>query len=103
MLKIQGVVTVLLISQSISSNKYKNIWIEIVNLFSCFYFFIEQEEVSPTRHIADDIAKPAKVKNPIFEDEEKAKLLQKLLQSKDPFDLKLANKLIKTMVKDVRT
>lgn len=37
----------------------------------------------------------------IFEDEEKSKLLQKLLRSKNPDDLQAANRLIKTMVKEV--
>ncbi|RZF35501.1 hypothetical protein LSTR_LSTR010192 [Laodelphax striatellus] len=36
----------------------------------------------------------------IFQDEEKSRLLQKLLQSKKPGDLQAANKLIKTMVKE---
>ncbi|XP_015111581.1 ADP-ribosylation factor-binding protein GGA1 [Diachasma alloeum] len=44
--------------------------------------------------------KSPKVGNALFEDEETAKLLQELLQSKDPFELQLANKLIKSMVKD---
>ncbi|CAL4121689.1 unnamed protein product [Meganyctiphanes norvegica] len=39
-------------------------------------------------------------KNAVFEDEEKAKLLQKLLQSKNPEDLHKANALIKSMVKE---
>ena len=38
----------------------------------------------------------------VFQDEEKSKLLQKLLQSKNPEDLQAANRLIKTMVKEVR-
>ncbi|XP_049873158.1 ADP-ribosylation factor-binding protein GGA3 isoform X2 [Pectinophora gossypiella] len=42
----------------------------------------------------------ARVKSAIFEDEEKSKLLQKLLQSKKPEDLQHANRLIKTMVKE---
>lgn len=42
-------------------------------------------------------------KNAIFEDEEKSKLLQKLLQSKKPEDLQHANRLIKTMVREVST
>lgn len=42
-----------------------------------------------------------KEKNAIFEDEEKSKLLQKLLQSKKPEDLQHANRLIKTMVREV--
>ncbi|GBP33758.1 ADP-ribosylation factor-binding protein GGA2 [Eumeta japonica] len=41
-----------------------------------------------------------RAKNAIFEDEEKSKLLQKLLQSKKPEDLQHANRLIKTMVKE---
>lgn len=36
------------------------------------------------------------------EDDEKSKLLQKLLRSNKPNDLKAANHLIKTMVKEVR-
>lgn len=42
-----------------------------------------------------------KPKNSIFCDEEKSKLLQKLLQSKNPEDLQAANRLIKCMVKEV--
>lgn len=42
-----------------------------------------------------------RAKNAIFEDEEKSKLLQKLLQSKKPEDLQHANRLIKTMVREV--
>lgn len=38
----------------------------------------------------------------IYEDEEKSKLLQKLLQSKKPEDIQHANRLIKTMVREVR-
>ncbi|XP_045536554.1 ADP-ribosylation factor-binding protein GGA3 [Papilio machaon] len=41
-----------------------------------------------------------RAKNAIFEDEEKSRLLQKLLQSKRPEDLQHANKLIKTMVRE---
>lgn len=37
----------------------------------------------------------------IFEDNERSRLLQKLLQSKNPDDLQAANRLIKTMVKEV--
>ena len=40
-------------------------------------------------------------KNPIFEDEEKSKQLARLLKSKNPQDLEMANKLIKNMVKQV--
>lgn len=38
--------------------------------------------------------------HPLFQDEEKVRLLQKLLQSKNPDDLQAANRLIKTMVKE---
>ncbi|XP_010629073.1 ADP-ribosylation factor-binding protein GGA3 isoform X3 [Fukomys damarensis] len=43
---------------------------------------------------------PARPKNPVFDDEEKSKLLAKLLKSKNPEDLQEANKLIKSMVKE---
>lgn len=42
-----------------------------------------------------------RAKSTIFEDEEKSKLLQKLLQSKKSEDLQHANRLIKTMVREV--
>lgn len=38
----------------------------------------------------------------LFQDEEKSKILQKLLQSKDPEDIQAANWLIKSMVREVR-
>jgi hypothetical protein len=44
---------------------------------------------------------PPRPKNPVFEDEERSRLLQKLLRSKNPDDLQAANRLIKTMVKEV--
>lgn len=37
----------------------------------------------------------------LFQDQEKSKILQKLLQSKDPEDIQAANWLIKSMVKEV--
>lgn len=40
--------------------------------------------------------------NSLLQDEEKNRLLQKLLQSKNPEDLQAANRLIKSMVKEVR-
>ncbi|XP_046745059.1 ADP-ribosylation factor-binding protein GGA1 isoform X2 [Diprion similis] len=49
---------------------------------------------------SEDSSKSSKSKHPIFEDDEKSKLLQKLLQSKNPDDLLAANRLIKTMVKE---
>ncbi|XP_015604384.1 ADP-ribosylation factor-binding protein GGA1 isoform X2 [Cephus cinctus] len=60
---------------------------------------VVKEEVAPIPSVEDPV-KTVKVKNPIFEDEEKSKLLQKLLQSKNPDDLQAANRLIKTMVKE---
>ncbi|XP_059052164.1 ADP-ribosylation factor-binding protein GGA3 [Achroia grisella] len=41
-----------------------------------------------------------RARNATFEDEEKSKLLKKLLQSKKPEDLQHANRLIKTMVRE---
>nr|XP_002722989.1 ADP-ribosylation factor-binding protein GGA3 [Oryctolagus cuniculus] len=43
---------------------------------------------------------PPRPRNPVFDDEEKSKLLAKLLRSKNPDDLQEANKLIKSMVKE---
>ncbi|XP_063238289.1 ADP-ribosylation factor-binding protein GGA1 isoform X2 [Bacillus rossius redtenbacheri] len=43
---------------------------------------------------------PPRPRSTIFEDEEKSRLLQRLLQSKNPEDLQAANRLIKTMVKE---
>ncbi|XP_069808759.1 ADP-ribosylation factor-binding protein GGA3 [Dendropsophus ebraccatus] len=43
---------------------------------------------------------PVRPKNPVFDDEERSKLLAKLLKSKNPDDLQEANKLIKSMVKE---
>ncbi|XP_018417059.1 PREDICTED: ADP-ribosylation factor-binding protein GGA3 isoform X2 [Nanorana parkeri] len=43
---------------------------------------------------------PIRPKNPIFDDEERSKLLARLLKSKNPDDLQEANKLIKSMVKE---
>lgn len=59
-----------------------------------------EEDSAPIISNADEMLKTSKVKSPIFEDEEKSKLLQKLLQSKNPDDLHAANRLIKTMVKE---
>ncbi|XP_041073224.1 ADP-ribosylation factor-binding protein GGA3 isoform X1 [Carcharodon carcharias] len=43
---------------------------------------------------------PTRPKNAVFEDNEKSKLLARLLKSKNPEDLQEANKLIKNMVKE---
>ncbi|XP_047991363.1 ADP-ribosylation factor-binding protein GGA2 [Leguminivora glycinivorella] len=48
----------------------------------------------------EDVVVSPRNKNAIFEDEEKSKLLQKLLQSKKPEDLQHANRLIKSMVRE---
>lgn len=50
---------------------------------------------------AENNSIPDRKTNSIFQDEEKSKLLQKLLQSKNPEDLQAANRLIKSMVKEV--
>lgn len=60
-----------------------------------------QDETPSKTDNKNFFTKTQKVKNALFEDEETAKLLQELLQSKDPFELQLANRLIKSMVKDV--
>lgn len=49
---------------------------------------------------ASVVKKPRQL-NSVFQDEEKSKILQKLLQSKDPEDIQAANWLIKSMVKEV--
>lgn len=50
---------------------------------------------------AEKYSTPENKVNTLFQDEEKSKLLKKLLQSKNPEDLQAANRLIKTMVKEV--
>lgn len=50
---------------------------------------------------ADGINVTKKSTPSVFQDEEKSKLLQYLLQSKNPEDLQAANRLIKSMVKEV--
>ena len=52
---------------------------------------------------SENCALPTRRPNSIFQDEEKSKLLQKLLRSKNPADLQAANRLIKCMVKEVRS
>lgn len=65
-------------------------------------FFFKQEEAFANVNNVEDNNK-SKIKNTttIFDDEAKSKLLEKLLQSKNPDDLQAANRLIKTMVKEV--
>ena len=59
------------------------------------------KETPPPLPPEDAVPPRNRSKNAIFEDEEKSKLLQKLLQSKKPEDLQHANRLIKTMVREV--
>lgn len=49
---------------------------------------------------AEKYTVPDQKVNTIFQDDEKSKLLKKLLKSKNPEDLQAANRLIKTMVKE---
>ncbi|XP_069949208.1 ADP-ribosylation factor-binding protein GGA1 isoform X2 [Cherax quadricarinatus] len=49
---------------------------------------------------APTVPEPRSRANAVFEDEEKSRLLQRLLQSKNPEDLHKANALIKSMVKE---
>ncbi|KAJ8731233.1 hypothetical protein PYW07_004397 [Mythimna separata] len=58
------------------------------------------KETPPPLPPEDAVPPRNRSKNAIFEDEEKSKLLQKLLQSKKPEDLQHANRLIKTMVRE---
>lgn len=59
------------------------------------------KEVPSLSISADGINFQRKNTNSVFQDEEKSKLLQYLLQSKNPDDLQAANRLIKSMVKEV--
>lgn len=61
---------------------------------------ITEDPVHVLEHYDPPEAPSPRPQNPIFEDEEKSKLLQTLLQSKDPDDLQAANRLIKSMVKE---
>lgn len=61
---------------------------------------IQDDSVS-LNNTQEEGLKALKTKSTIFDDEEKSKLLQKLLQSKNPDDLQAANRLIKTMVREV--
>ncbi|KAF3423950.1 hypothetical protein E2986_05016 [Frieseomelitta varia] len=81
--------------------------IEIFNLdFFCVFFLkiwnymYIQDNSMPPNNTQDEGLKTLKAKSTIFDDEEKSKLLQKLLRSKNPDDLQAANRLIKTMVRE---
>ncbi|KOX78812.1 ADP-ribosylation factor-binding protein GGA1 [Melipona quadrifasciata] len=59
-----------------------------------------EDNSMPQNNPQDEGLKTLKAKSTIFDDEEKSKLLQKLLRSKNPDDLQAANRLIKTMVRE---
>ncbi|KAL2738980.1 ADP-ribosylation factor-binding protein GGA3 [Vespula squamosa] len=61
---------------------------------------IIEDDSGPNVSNKAEVLKIPKPKRTIFEDEEKSKLLQKLLRSKNPGDLQAANRLIKSMVKE---
>ncbi|XP_053986576.1 ADP-ribosylation factor-binding protein GGA3 [Hylaeus volcanicus] len=61
---------------------------------------VVEDDSTSTINVPEDGSKVLKSKHTIFDDEEKSKLLQKLLQSKNPDDLQAANRLIKTMVRE---
>ncbi|XP_043255175.1 ADP-ribosylation factor-binding protein GGA3 [Colletes gigas] len=61
---------------------------------------VVEDDSTSTINVPEDGSKVSKSKHTIFDDEEKSKLLQKLLQSKNPDDLQAANRLIKTMVRE---
>ena len=67
----------------------------------CENYMCTQDDSISMNNVQEEGLKVLKAKNTIFDDEEKSKLLQKLLQSKNPDDLQAANRLIKTMVREV--
>lgn len=64
-------------------------------------FDLQEEPVYISSDVDTSTPVCPRSKNTIFEDDERSRLLQKLLQSKNPDDLVAANRLIKTMVKEV--
>uniref|UniRef100_A0A5F8GHY3 VHS domain-containing protein n=1 Tax=Monodelphis domestica TaxID=13616 RepID=A0A5F8GHY3_MONDO len=61
---------------------------------------INKELEGAVRLLAHKIQYPQEWENPIFDEEEKSKLLAELLKSKNPDDLQEANKLMNSMVKE---
>ncbi|GLV41931.1 Golgi-localized gamma-adaptin ear containing ARF binding protein [Carabus blaptoides fortunei] len=57
-------------------------------------------EVTPVPKPVESVTPRPNKTNSIFDNDERSRLLQKLLQSKNPDDLQAANRLIKTMVKE---
>lgn len=58
-------------------------------------------EVANSQKPEESANSQASKANSIFDNDDRSRLLQKLLQSKNPDDLQAANRLIKTMVKEV--
>lgn len=58
-------------------------------------------EVNSTQKTTENTINRTPKTNSIFDNDDRSRLLQKLLQSKNPDDLQAANRLIKTMVKEV--
>uniref|UniRef100_A0A1B6CAD1 VHS domain-containing protein n=1 Tax=Clastoptera arizonana TaxID=38151 RepID=A0A1B6CAD1_9HEMI len=61
---------------------------------------VQEEKQTPVNKFSDHNSTPARHQDSVFQDAEKSRMLQKLLQSKNPHDLKAANTLIKSMVKE---
>lgn len=59
------------------------------------------KETPPPLPLEDVTPPRTRARNAIFEDDHKSSLLQRLLQSKKPEDLQHANRLIKSMVREV--
>lgn len=58
-------------------------------------------EVANSQKTEESTTSQSSKTNSIFDNDDRSRLLQKLLQSKNPDDLQAANRLIKTMVKEV--
>ncbi|XP_043823345.1 ADP-ribosylation factor-binding protein GGA1 isoform X2 [Dromiciops gliroides] len=74
-----------------------------VKIAEAYQMLKKQGIVKLDPKLPDDIpfsAPPTRPKNGIFEDEEKSKMLARLLKSSHPEDLRAANKLIKEMVQE---
>lgn len=82
-------------------------WVFVCTLYT--YSFVYFQEEPPYINSSANISQaevpvtplPPRPKKSIFEDGEQSRILQKLLQSKNPDDLQAANRLIKAMVKEV--
>ncbi|XP_072512084.1 ADP-ribosylation factor-binding protein GGA1 isoform X2 [Notamacropus eugenii] len=74
-----------------------------VKIAEAYQMLKKQGIVKTDPKLPDDtpfLAPPTRPKNGIFEDEEKSKMLARLLKSSHPEDLRAANKLIKEMVQE---